>query len=160
MKSQQQRSGCLVAILLVLAGCSPKTADHSPSSEAQAPAGPARFTIIPNDLAGIAEVTANPGHGTNAGYVVNLQFTDDKAAEFREFTRAHINQRVQLIIGHKVVAEPLISAEITNGLADLSFASIQEARTIIETLGKPNAVPGAGKSGELAHQTNAVPVNP
>jgi preprotein translocase subunit SecD len=131
MKRLVQLSAALAGACLSLSGCSPA----APSSDS--PSSPARFIIIPNDIAGIAEITTDRVPGTNREYTVHLEFTDAKAAQFRQFTRAHVRQRVQLIIGRKVIATPVIAAEIVNGQADLTFASAQEARDLIETLGKP-----------------------
>lgn len=96
----------------------------------------AQFTITASDLAVPAEISTNgvgTGHDT---IVIDLQFSADKADEFRKFTREHINQQTQLLVGSKVVAEPYIQSEISDGQVDLSFSSADQARSVVDTLNK------------------------
>jgi preprotein translocase subunit SecD len=80
----------------------------------------------------------NPRHGevwlVDMG--IHLQFTAAKTDEFRKFTREHINQQTQLLVGSKVVAEPYIRSEISGGQADIDFSSIDEARVVADNLNK------------------------
>ena len=109
----------------------------SHKGENTAPSGKLQFMITPKDLIGFAEVTTNSiPSGTNATFIIHLQFTNAKSDEFRKFTREHINQQVQLLVGSKVVAEPFIVAEISNGQEDLKFASPDEAHMVANLLGK------------------------
>jgi preprotein translocase subunit SecD len=127
-------AGCL-AILMITAACSPKN-DAPVVNTPSTPKGKPQFTIIPNDVAGIAEVTTQSMPGTNAEYAIHLQFTDAKAEMFREFTRQHVNQQVQLFVSGHVVAEPVIGAEISNGQADLVFSTPDEAHAVASLLTK------------------------
>lgn len=152
MKSLLKPFASLLALLAIVSACSPKRPADPAKTQVTVPAGKPRFTIIPTDVAGMAEITTVRPPGTNAAYVINLQFTDAKAEQFRDFTREHAHQQVQLLVGGRIVAEPVIGAEISNGQADLTFASPEAAQAVANSLAKSlHAVSGAGKTG---NQTN------
>jgi len=95
-----------------------------------------QFTIAASDLAVPAEIRTNgvgSGHDT---IFIHLQFSASRADEFRQFTGDHINQDIQLLVGTKVVAEPHIIAEISDGKADLTFSSAGQAKAVADSLKK------------------------
>ena len=158
MKRLLKPSACLAAVILLMPACSPK-GPANPPDNAQVSKGPARFIIIPNDVAGIAEVTTRRLPGTNAEYVIHLQFTDAKAVLFRDFTRTHVNQQVQLLVGGHVVASPVIAAEITSGQADLTFPSAADVQKVLAWLSHPKvAATNAGAPGGQAPLPGVVKV--
>jgi preprotein translocase subunit SecD len=117
---------CLAASLLTSA-CSHKTESSGPPSKPQ-------FIIAAADLAGPAEISTNgigTGHDT---IVIHLQFSAKRADEFRQFTREHLNQDTQLVVGTRVVAEPHVAAEISGGQADLSFSTFDQAKVVADAL--------------------------
>jgi preprotein translocase subunit SecD len=119
----------LLAISWLTSACSHKTESTGSANKPQ-------FTITAADLAVPAEMGTNgmgSGHDT---IVVHLQLSAGKTDAFRNFTHDHIKQQTQLVVGSKVVAEPFVMSEITNGQADLSFSSVDEARTVAEFLSK------------------------
>jgi preprotein translocase subunit SecD len=96
----------------------------------------AQFTIGASDLAMPAALGTNgvgTGHDT---IVIHLQFTAAKTDEFLKFTREHMHQQTQLLVGSKVVAEPYIQSEISGGQADLDFSSIDQAQAVADSLNK------------------------
>lgn len=98
------------------------------------PAKP-QFTIAAGDLASPAVLATNSGpSGANPTIVIPLHFTAAKTEAFRRFTREHINQQAQLVVRSKVVAEPFIHTEISDGHAELAFSSLQEAQGVRDLL--------------------------
>lgn len=96
----------------------------------------AKFTIGASDLAMPAVLGTNGVGSGQDTIVIHLQFSADKADEFLKFTREHIHQQTQLLVGSKVVAEPYIGSEISSGQADLSFSSADEAQAVADSLNK------------------------
>jgi hypothetical protein len=97
---------------------------------------PAQFTIAAADLAVPAQVSTNGTGSGNESIIVHLQFSADKADEFRKFTREHINQQIQLLVGSKVVAEPYLRSEISSGQADITVSSVDQAQAVADSLNK------------------------
>jgi len=120
----------LSLILLLFAwACSRKT-ESAVDSKPQ-------FTIAPADLADPPVLATNSSpSGANATVVIHLQFSPAKTDAFRKFTRKHIHQQTQLVVGSKVVAEPFILSEIPDARTDLAFSSLDEARVIKDVLSK------------------------
>src|SRR6266481_1284198 len=117
-----------LVLVLIASACS-----HTPQrgrSYTLEPSKP-QFTIAPADLAGPAVLATNSSpSGAHGTIVLHLQFSPAKTDAFRIFTRDHTNQQTQLVVGSKVVAEPFIVAEISDGRADLAFSSFDEARAV------------------------------
>ena len=65
-----------------------------------------------------------------------MQLSDSKAAEFREFTKRHVNQRVEFVAAGKRVCQPVIRREITNGQIGMPFGVAYEAREVADSLKK------------------------
>ena len=96
-----------------------------------------KFTIAAADLALPAEIATNSApSGANATIVVQLQFSPATTEAFRKFTRNHIGQKTQLMVGSKIVLEPFIVAEISDGRCDLNFSSVEEAQNFKNLLSK------------------------
>jgi preprotein translocase subunit SecD len=117
-------------LALLTSGCSPKT-------ETSATVGTPQFSIAAGDVASRSvevatnRVSASPSEQTA---VVRLEFTDRKAAAFRKFTKEHLNQKVQIIVGTNVVAEPVIRAEIRSPRCELDFSSAEKAQAVVDSL--------------------------
>jgi hypothetical protein len=160
MKSFLKQFCGLLAVLVFISACSPTKPVDPPQATVPVATGLPRFTLIPTDVSGIAEIHTRAALGTNSDYCIELQFTDAKADQFRDFTRAHVNQRVQLLVGHHVVAEPVIAAEIANGKAVLEFASAAEAGAAVQSLSKSFiADPAHGSNGNVTAHADSVPTN-
>ncbi len=56
---------------------------------------------------------------TQGVYVVRMGLTSARAADYQKFTLQHLNQKVQILLGTNVVAEPIVSSEATNGIITL-----------------------------------------
>jgi preprotein translocase subunit SecD len=121
-----------LAISLLASACSRKTESSVPAASTNKP----KFTIAASDLAVPADLGTNGVGSGHESIVVHLQLSASKTEAFRNFTHDHINQQTQLVVGSKVVAEPFVMSEITNGQADLSFSSADEARTVADLLSK------------------------
>jgi preprotein translocase subunit SecD len=63
-----------------------------------------------------------------------LEFTSDKAAEFRKFTQQHLKQTVQILVGTNVVATPIIQSVIPSKKIYLNFQTREEATRISDYL--------------------------
>jgi len=97
----------------------------------------AQFTIGAADLAVPAKVSTQAvGGDRDVVSLIHLQFTAAKADEFLKFTREHMHQQTQLLVGSKVVAEPYIQSEISGGQVDLDFSSIDQAQAVADALNK------------------------
>jgi preprotein translocase subunit SecD len=68
--------------------------------------------------------------------VLHMQLSDTKAAEFREFTKRHIDQRVDFVAAGKRIAQPIIRGEVTNGQIGLPFGFPDEAQEVVNSLSK------------------------
>jgi preprotein translocase subunit SecD len=128
MKKATIRIASLTPFLLLLASaCSRIALDPSKP----------HFTIAARDLAAPVVLATNSSPtGANATIVVQIQFTAAKAKAFRAFTRQHLNQQTQLVVGSKVVAEPTILAEIPDGRVDIAFSSFEDALAVRDALNK------------------------
>jgi preprotein translocase subunit SecD len=115
----------LILVLLVSA-CSHKTDGSATSSSIQ-------FSIAASDVSAAVVLTRA---GSTTAAVVDVHFSSSKAAEFRKFTEAHLNQQVQILVGTNVVAEPVIRAAITGGKVQLHFATREEAQAVADSLTK------------------------
>ena len=128
----------LLAVSLFAAACSRKSESTVSTSKPRSiDASKPQFTIAAADLAVPSKIGTNSApSGTNASIVIHLQFSTEKAEEFRQFTREHLNQKMQLLVGSKVVAEPFIVAEVSGGQADLTFSSLDDAKAVADSLNK------------------------
>ena len=119
-------------LALTVSACSHKT-ESTPN------AGSTQFSIAAGDVVStsVEVVTGRvPSSPTQEMAVVHLEFSGAKAAAFRQFTKDHINQKVQIMVGTNVVEEPVIRAEIPSRKIELSFSSPEEARAIADSLSK------------------------
>ncbi len=107
-----------LAVLLSVTACSPKS-EHNSTSIPQ-------FSVVASDVTS----------ASTESEVVHLEFSKDKAQAFRRFTKEHLNQKIQVIVGKKVVAEPVVRSEIPGGKIDVSFSSAEDARAFAAKLVK------------------------
>jgi preprotein translocase subunit SecD len=127
-----------ISLLLVLftSACSHKTETTPTTSTGDTTP---QFAIAAGDVTNtsVEVVTGRvPSSPTQEMAVVHLELLGAKAAEFRQFTKDHINQKVQIMVGTKVVEEPVIRAEIPSPKIELMFSSPDEARVIADSLSK------------------------
>jgi preprotein translocase subunit SecD len=123
-----------LSLILVLfaSACSHKT-------ESSVTAGSTQFSMTAGDVLSTSVETVIgrvPSSPTEKRTVVHLEFSGAKAAEFRKFTKEHLNQKVQIMVGEKVVWEPVIRAEIPSPKIELLFSSPDEARAVADSLSK------------------------
>jgi len=111
-------------LLLSASACSRKGAKNAAS------AGPPRLILAAKDIASPVEVVTNR-FGT-AELLVKLSAS--KAEELRKLSQAHLNEQVELVVGSKVVAKPLMRHQISGGEFKLSFSSPDEARSVADSL--------------------------
>ena len=123
-----------LSLLLVLfvSACSHKT-------ESTSTAGLPQFSIAAGDVASTSVETVTgsvPSSPTQAMTMVHVELSGAKGAEFRQFTKDHVNQKVQILVGTKVVQEPMIAAEIVSPKVDLLYSSKDEAQSVADLLSK------------------------
>lgn len=68
--------------------------------------------------------------------VVQLKLNPAKAKELQQFTKDHLNQKVQIMVENKIVMEPIIRTEIEGGKISVSFSSPETAKEFIDSFGK------------------------
>src|ERR1035438_6537100 len=108
-----------VIVVLLVSGCSHKT-ENTVTTTASVP----QFPIVPGDVVNtsVDDVTGRvPWHPRQRMAVVNLEFSAAEAAKFRQFTKDHLHQKVQIMVGTNVVGEPVIEAEIPGPQMELAF---------------------------------------
>ena len=93
----------ILSLLLILfaSACSHKT-------ESSVTADTSQFPMAAGEVVStsVEVVTGRlPSSPTQETAVVHLEFSRAKAAEFRKFTREHLNQKVQIMVGTNVVQE-------------------------------------------------------
>ena len=135
MKTATIKTAVFTQILVLLASACSHTAQRGQNYTLD-PSKP-QFTITATDLATPAVLTTNSSpSGANATIILHVQFTVAKTEAFRTFTREHMEQQTQLVVGSKVVAEPTIVAEISDGRADIAFSSFDDALAVKNSLSK------------------------
>ena len=120
-----------VALVVMLSGCSRERSGGT-VAEAQ------RFYMVPGDVS-TAQITLEAGWAANPTQevaVLHVQLSDRKAGEFREFTKRHVNERVEFVAAGKAVCQPVIRAEITNGQIGMPFGFTNEAQDVADSLMK------------------------
>jgi preprotein translocase subunit SecD len=103
-------------MMLFVTACSPKSERIS--------TGTPQFSVAADDI------TSTSIEST----VVQIEFSNAKAEAFRKFTKDHLDQKIQVIVGTKVVAEPVIRSEIPGGKIAVSFSSSEEAQAFADKL--------------------------
>jgi hypothetical protein len=99
-----------LAAVLLFSGYSGQS-QSSPTSDAP------QFRIGAGDVAKMSKklIVGDPSIPGQSEYRVQLGLSSARAADFQKFTKLHLNQKVQIVLGTNVVAEPIIRAEITDG---------------------------------------------
>ena len=123
-----------LSLLLVLfvSACSHKT-------ESNTTGGLPEFSIVAGDVVSTSVETVTghtPSSPTQEEYMVHIELSGAKGAEFRQFTKDHVSQKVQILVGTKVVQEPMIAAEIESSKVDLLYSSKDEAESVADLLSK------------------------
>jgi len=132
MKTATIKIAIVIQVLVLLASACSRNAQRYTLD----PSKP-QFTIAAADLAAPVVLATNSSpSGANATIVLHVQFTAAKTEAFRTFTREHMKQQTQLVVGSKVVAEPTVVAEIPDGRVDIAFSSFDDARAVRDSLSK------------------------
>ena len=129
-----------ISLLLVLfvSACSHKTESIVTTDSGVATNTP-QFSVVAGDVvsASVETVTGHtPSSPTRAESMVHIELSGEKGAEFRKFTKDHVGQQVQILVGTKVVQEPMIAAEIVSPKIDLLYSTPAEAQSIADLLSK------------------------
>jgi preprotein translocase subunit SecD len=106
-------------IILLVTACSPKSERASTTS-----------TVTPQFPVAAGDVLSATADST----VVHIEFSKAKAEAFRTFTKEHVDQKIQVVVATKVVAEPVIRSEIPGGKIDVSFSSAEKAQAFAASL--------------------------
>jgi hypothetical protein len=86
-----------LAIILIVTACSPKAERTS--------TGTPQFSVVAGDITSASAESE----------VVHIEFSKAKAEALRKFTKEHLNQKIQVVVGTNVVAEPVVRSEIPGG---------------------------------------------
>ena len=127
-----------ISLLLVLfvSACSHKTeSTPTTSTDGSTP----QFSIATSDISSASVQTATNSPNLVAAHktaLVYVYLSTKAAADFQRFTQEHLNQKVQILIGTNVVAEPVIRAVLSRGEFPLSFSTLEEAQAVADSLSK------------------------
>ena len=119
-----------LVVALLASACSQKP-------ETTTPTGTPRFSVAAGDIATSSvevvtgRVLASP---TQETAVVHIEFSKARAEAFRKFTKEHLDEKVQIMVGTNVVSEPVIRTEIPGGKIEVHFSSPEEARAFAASL--------------------------
>ena len=119
-----------VVVALLVSACSQKP-------EPTATTGTPQFSVSAGDIiTSSVEVVAGRvlSSPTQETAVVHIEFSKAQAEAFRKFTRDHLDKQVQIVVGSKVVSEPVIRAEIPGGQIEVHFSSPEEAQAFAASL--------------------------
>jgi len=124
-----------LSLLLVLfvSACSHKTESTVTTT------GTPQFSVAASDVstASVQIATNTPNLvAANKTALVDVRLSGKAATDFQKFTRDHMNQQVQILVGTNVVAEPVIRAAISSGELPLSFSTPEEAQAVVDSLSK------------------------
>ena len=104
----------LVLAALLLVGAYAGQSQSSTASTAP------RFEIGAADVAKMSmKLHTNPSVSGQGWYSVQMGLSSTRAADFEKFTQLHLNHKVLIVLGTNVIAEPLISSAVTNGVIRL-----------------------------------------
>ena len=128
-----------LALLLLSAfvSCSQQTSPTQ-AQQRSIPVDPTKphFTLTAGDLSSPAVLATNAPTTPRATIVVKLRFSPKTTEAFKDFTREHLDQQIQFIVGSNVVAEPYIKSEIPHGDVELAFSSLSDAQRIRDALNR------------------------
>jgi preprotein translocase subunit SecD len=127
-----------ISLLLVLfvSACSHKTeSTQTISTDGSTP----QFSIAASDVSSASVQTATNSPNLVAAHKtaqVDVHLSTKAAADFQRFTQEHLNQKVQILVGTNVVAEPVIRAVLSRGELPLNFSTPEEAQAVVDSLSK------------------------
>jgi preprotein translocase subunit SecD len=127
-----------LSLLLVLfvSACSNKS-ETTPTTDTGG--SPPQFSITASDVSGASVQIANNTPNLVAAHktaLADVHLSPKTAANFQKFTKEHLNQKVQILVGTNVVAEPVIRAELSDGRIPLTFSTPEEAQAVVDYLTK------------------------
>jgi preprotein translocase subunit SecD len=96
-----------------------------------------QFTLHGSDIASASADVGSDGPGATprpGTAFVHLELARSKVEEFRRFTKEHVNHKVQIVLGTRLIAEPIVRSEISGGKFQVSFQSADEARATAKSL--------------------------
>jgi preprotein translocase subunit SecD len=96
-----------------------------------------RFLLHASDIASASAAVGSDGPGATprpGAALVHSELARSKVEEFRRFTKEHVNHKVQILLGTRLIAEPIVRSEISGGKFEVSFQSSDEARAIAKSL--------------------------
>jgi hypothetical protein len=131
-------------LVLLVSGCSRKSTETPPvsgsgqftpqDSTKTLPVVSGQFVFGPEDIAFPVTVATN---GFN-GFTIDFKLSGVKSVGLRQFTQAHLNQRVDIMFGSNVLTSPIIGGIISNGEVVEGFPSSEskEAWAVANLLNK------------------------
>ncbi len=101
----------IIAAILLLGG-------YSGPSQSSPPLIVPQFHLGRTDVSKMSKslIKGNPSIPRPDCYIFHLALSDARAIDFQKFTRQHLNEKVEIVLGTNVIAEPIIRSEVTNGM--------------------------------------------
>jgi hypothetical protein len=90
---------------------------YAGQSQSSPTLGAPQFQIGARDVAKMSMRLnkGDPSDPTQGVYFVQLGLSSARTTDFQEFTQLHLNQKVRIVLGTNVAAEPIIRSAVTNG---------------------------------------------
>ncbi|WP_379069453.1 hypothetical protein ACHMW4_03765 [Mesorhizobium sp. UC22_110] len=116
--------------------------EFSGEAKSHAPAKQQAATEPPKAIAPISLKIAKAGTTRDPLYgetVVSVVLTPESTKVFGDFTRAAIGQKTQLLVGEKVILEPIVREPILQGMITINGFDAATAKSLAEQLSAPDA---------------------
>jgi hypothetical protein len=117
---------CVSMLALVILGCTKLAENH--------PAALAQFVITPQEVKSASVETMTVVKTGRKLAALEVQFSQDKAAEYRHFTQEHLNQRIQVLVGTNVIVEPWVTSADKTGKLEVSISDFEKAQKLADLL--------------------------
>ncbi|SDC18631.1 SecDF P1 head subdomain-containing protein [Actinokineospora iranica] len=95
------------------------------------------YTLAPSigDFTRLENVVAEDMRENGGGWVVTIRLPSDSARVFADWTSAHVDERLAIVVGDKLISAPTIMSPITGGTVQIAgdFTE-QEAKRLAEDI--------------------------
>lgn len=126
-------------LALIIPGCARDTENYSDALTLRAenrPSGKAQFFVTPNDVLSASVQTLTVVRTGRKLAELDVQFSNEKAAEYQQFTQRHLNQRIQVMVGTNIIVEPWIFSAETSGKLEVSLSDFERAQRLADLLAR------------------------
>jgi len=94
----------------------------------------AQFFVTPEEVSSASVQTLTVIRTGRKLAELDVQFSDEKAAEYQQFTQRHLNQRIQVMVGTNVIVQPWIFSAETSGKLAVSISDFDRAHRLADLL--------------------------